>query len=83
LFAGADPGAEIRTVKNPDWWGTPSNVDDVRYIWRGESVVRASMIEVGEADITPDIAVQDATNWPSQAILWGVALWSAFVSCGP
>lgn len=61
-WAGEDPGTEIRTVKNPDWWGEPSNVDAVRYIWRGESVVRASMIEVGEADLTPDIAVQDATD---------------------
>ncbi len=38
------------------------NVDAVRYIWRTDSVVRAAMIDVGEADLTPDIAVQDATN---------------------
>jgi peptide/nickel transport system substrate-binding protein len=61
-FDGTDPGSEIRLVKNPKWWGKPSNVEAVRYIWRGESVVRASMIEVGEADLTPDIAVQDATD---------------------
>lgn len=62
MWDGEDPGTEIRTKKNPNWWGTPSNVDAVRYIWRGESIVRASMIEVGEADLSPDIAVQDATN---------------------
>lgn len=62
IYDGEDPGTEIRTRKNPDWWGTASNVDAVRYIWRGESVVRASMIAVGEADLTPDIAVQDATD---------------------
>ena len=62
MFDGEDVGTEVRTRRNPDWWGTPSNVDAVRYIWRGESVVRGAMIEVGEADLTPDLAVQDATN---------------------
>jgi len=61
-YDGENPGTEIRTVKNPDWWGEHSNVDAVKYIWRGESVVRASMISVGEADLTPELAVQDATD---------------------
>lgn len=62
-FDSEDAGVEIRTKKNPDWWGgAGSNVDAVRYIWRTDSVVRAAMIDVGEADLTPDIAVQDATN---------------------
>lgn len=62
MFTGEDVGVEVRTARNPDWWGEPSNVEAVRYIWRADSVVRASMIEVGEADLTPSIAVQDATN---------------------
>jgi len=62
MWDGEDTGTEIRTKKNPDWWGEPSNVDAVRYIWRGESVVRGAMIAVGEADLTPDLAVQDATD---------------------
>jgi peptide/nickel transport system substrate-binding protein len=32
------------------------------YLWRNESAVRAAMVELGEADLTPDIAVQDAKN---------------------
>ena len=62
IFDGEEVGVEIRTRKNPDWWGTPSNVERVRYIWRTESAVRAAMVEIGEADLAPDIAVQDATN---------------------
>ena len=63
VFAGEDAGLEIRTVKNENWWGGEgSNVEAVRYIWREDSVVRASMIAVGEADLTPDIALQDATD---------------------
>src|SRR5690606_10908031 len=62
-FDSEDAGVEVRTKKNPDWWGGEgSNVEAVRYIWRTDSIVRASMIELGEADLTPDIAVQDATN---------------------
>ena len=63
VFDGEDAGVEVRTKKNPDWWGgAGSNVDAVRYVWRGDSVVRAAMIAVGEADYTTNIAVQDATD---------------------
>jgi peptide/nickel transport system substrate-binding protein len=62
VWDGEDAGLEMRTKKNPNWWGEASNVESVRYIWRPDSLVRASMIEVGEADLTPDLAVQDATN---------------------
>ena len=62
MFDGEDAGTEIRTKQNPDWWGEPSNVTNVRYIWRTESAVRAAMVAIGEADLAPDIAVQDATD---------------------
>ena len=62
MFDGQDAGVEVRTRKNPKWWGTHSNVEKVRYIWRGESSVRAAMVKLGEADLAPDIAVQDADD---------------------
>jgi peptide/nickel transport system substrate-binding protein len=63
IFDGEDIGVEVRTRKNPDWWGGEgSNVESVRYVWRGDSVVRAAMIGLGEADYTSNIAVQDATD---------------------
>ncbi|HTN64432.1 MAG TPA: ABC transporter substrate-binding protein, partial [Devosia sp.] len=62
MFDGEEAGVDIRTKQNPDWWGTPSNVTNVRYIWRTESAVRAAMVKIGEADLAPDIAVQDADD---------------------
>lgn len=62
IYDGEEAGVDIRTRQNPDWWGTPSNVEKVRYIWRTESAVRAAMVKIGEADLAPDIAVQDADD---------------------
>lgn len=45
-----------------DYWGPTPEVTEVTYVWRGESAIRAAMIATGEADLTPVIAVQDATN---------------------
>ncbi|WGF90074.1 ABC transporter substrate-binding protein [Marinivivus vitaminiproducens] len=43
------------------WNGTPE-VAKATYVWRRESSIRAAMVETGEADLTPSIAIQDATN---------------------
>lgn len=56
------PGQEITLKRNANYWGDKPEVEAARYIWRKESTVRASMVKVGEADIAPDIAVQDATD---------------------
>jgi peptide/nickel transport system substrate-binding protein len=56
------PGQEITLKRNPNYWGKKPDADGARYIWRKESAVRAAMVKVGEADIAPDIAVQDATD---------------------
>ena len=52
----------IDLERNDAYWGDAPALASARYIWRGESAVRAAMISTGEADLTPDIAVQDATD---------------------
>ncbi|HLP67295.1 MAG TPA: ABC transporter substrate-binding protein [Rhizobium sp.] len=44
------------------YWGKKPAVTKASYVWRGESSIRAAMVETGEADLTPSIAIQDATN---------------------
>ena len=62
VFDKWTPGQEITLKRNPNYWGKKPVVDGARYIWRKESAVRAAMVKVGEADIAPNIAVQDATE---------------------
>lgn len=56
------PGQEITLKRFDGYWGKKPEAEGARYIWRKESAVRAAMVKVGEADIAPDIAVQDATE---------------------
>lgn len=44
------------------YWGDKPQIDKATYVWRPESSIRAAMVETGEADLTPSIALQDATN---------------------
>ena len=44
------------------YWGEKPEVTKATYVWRPESSIRAAMVETGEADLTPSIAIQDATN---------------------
>jgi peptide/nickel transport system substrate-binding protein len=56
------PGERIVLERANDYWGDKPKVTKATYIWRSESAVRAAMVASGEADISPNIAVQDATN---------------------
>ncbi len=62
VFDSWTPGQEIITKRFDGYWGDMPAVEGARYIWRSESAVRAAMVKVGEADIAPNIAVQDATE---------------------
>jgi len=53
---------KIILTRNDGYWGPKPQVSKVTYVWRTESAIRAAMVETGEADMTPVIAVQDATN---------------------
>ena len=59
-FDGWAAGSEIKLKRNDKYWGKVPPVEGVRYVWRAESAVRAAMVRIGEADISPNIAVQDA-----------------------
>ena len=44
------------------YWGEEPEVKKSTFVWRPESAIRAAMVATGEADLTPTIAVQDATD---------------------
>jgi peptide/nickel transport system substrate-binding protein len=44
------------------YWGDKPAVTKATYVWRPESSIRAAMVQTGEADLTPTIASQDATD---------------------
>ncbi len=52
----------VELVSFDKYWGDKPNVTAATYVWRAESSIRAAMIETGEADLTPSIAIQDASN---------------------
>lgn len=53
---------QIVLTRHADYWGDAPAVEKGTFIWRGESAIRAAMVATGEADLTPAIAVQDATD---------------------
>jgi peptide/nickel transport system substrate-binding protein len=62
MFVSRTPGEEIILKRFDGYWGNKPEVENVRYIWRTESSVRAAMVATGEADLAPNIAVDDATT---------------------
>jgi len=61
-FVKWDVGKQITVERNDNYWGEKPEVEKAVYVWRSESTVRAAMVQVGEADIAPNLAVQDANN---------------------
>jgi peptide/nickel transport system substrate-binding protein len=55
-----DAGNQIVLERFDGYWGKQPQVKKAVYLWRGESAVRAAMVEIGEADLAPNIAIQDA-----------------------
>lgn len=62
VFAEWNAGQNIILKRNEDYWGEKPEVEQATYVFRSDMSVAASMVEAGEADIVPSIAVQDATN---------------------
>lgn len=62
VFSSWDVGQSIVLDRFPDYWGERPAVEKATYVFRTDSAVAAAMVEAGEADIVPNIAVQDATN---------------------
>jgi peptide/nickel transport system substrate-binding protein len=61
-FVSWEPGTSVVLERFEDYWGETPEVEKVTYVFRTESAVRAAMVAAGEADIAPNIAVQDATD---------------------
>lgn len=57
-----DRGQQIILEANDSYWGDAPSIEEVRYVWRSESSVRANMVQTGEADLTLGLAPQDADN---------------------
>jgi peptide/nickel transport system substrate-binding protein len=55
-------GQHIKMSANPNYWGDAGAVTSVTYVFRSDAAVRAAMVAAGEADIAPNIALQDATT---------------------
>lgn len=55
-------GQHIKLSANPNYWGEKPTVTNATYVFRSDSAVRAAMVATGEADVAPDIALQDATD---------------------
>lgn len=52
----------VKVARNAAYWGEEPAAEAATYVFRSESALRASMVEIGEADIATNIAPQDATN---------------------
>jgi peptide/nickel transport system substrate-binding protein len=61
-FAAWDVGQSATLVRNDAYWGDKPEVEEATYLFRTDAAVAAAMVLAGEADIAPNIAVQDATN---------------------
>lgn len=55
-------GQHVLLARNDSYWGDAPSIGTAMFLWRGESSVRAAMIQQGEADLTPAIAVQDVSD---------------------
>lgn len=62
VFDDWQMGQSITVTRNPDYWGEQPQVEKATYLFRSDSAVAAAMVDAGEADIVPSIALQDATN---------------------
>jgi peptide/nickel transport system substrate-binding protein len=61
-FVKWDAGTQIIMERFDGYWGKQPQVKKGIYLWRNESPVRAAMVAIGEADLTPEIAAQDANR---------------------
>lgn len=61
-FKSWNPGQDVVIERFDGYWGDKPAADGARYVFRKESAVRAAMVKTGEADIAPNIALQDATD---------------------
>jgi peptide/nickel transport system substrate-binding protein len=61
-FVKWDQGMQIILERFAGYWGKKPDAERAVYVWRTESSVRATMVGIGEADLAPEIAKQDANR---------------------
>jgi peptide/nickel transport system substrate-binding protein len=62
VFTKWDPAQSLVLTRFDGYWGQQPQVRQATYVWRSEPALRASMVQVGEADIALQLAPQDAVN---------------------
>ena len=62
LFEVWNRGQDIVLKRNPDYWGEQPQVEEAIYLFRSDAAVAAAMVEAGEADIVPNLSMDQATN---------------------
>lgn len=55
-------GQSVQLSAYPGYWGDKPAITDATITWRAESAVRAAMVDTGEAQVSFEIAPQDATS---------------------
>lgn len=66
-FDSWTPGAEIRLVKNDDYWGEKAKVDSVVFKVVPEDATRIAMVETGEAHIAEPVPVTEVERIESSS----------------
>ncbi len=61
-FVEWNAGVQIVLERNEEYWGDAPETTRAVFMWRGEPSVRASMVQVGEADLTFSIDEEAATD---------------------
>lgn len=61
-FVEWNAGVQIVLERFDDYWGDAPETTRAVFMWRNEPTVRASMVQVGEADLTFSIDEEAATN---------------------
>jgi peptide/nickel transport system substrate-binding protein len=66
-FVSWTPGTSVVLERFEGYWGEQPEVEQVTYVFRGESAVRAAMVATGEADIAPTSRsrTQPTRRWTS------------------
>ncbi|GAA4287880.1 ABC transporter substrate-binding protein [Georgenia daeguensis] len=59
-FVNYTPDQSFTMERYADYWGEAPDVEEVEYIFRSESAVRAAMASTGEVDLAMSITAQDA-----------------------
>lgn len=64
LLESYDPKVSMTVVRNPDYWGTPRNIDRITYRYMADDNARILALQNGEIDIIADVTPQMMLSMP-------------------